>query len=301
MAVKSVKATINGQQVSLTLNAETGNYEATITAPSTSSYPLDGHYYPVSVTAEDDAGNSTTVDDTDETLGASLRLKVTEKVAPVIAITAPTSGSYITSSNPEISWNVTDDDSGVDADTIAITLDGTKITEGIKKTAIQGGYSCSYTPSTALDDGSHTASFEASDNDGNAATVKSTTFTVDTVPPTLTVNEPEDGLITNNDSLTVSGITNDVTSSPVTLTVKLNSGEAQEVTVDEDGKFSTTLTLADGENTITVKAVDSAGKETVVTRTVTLDQGAPVISAVTITPNPVDAGATYIIRVTVTD
>ena len=116
MAVQSVSAVINGQTVNLTYNAETGKYEATVTAPSSSSYPLSGHYYPVSVTATDDAGNSTTVDDTDATLGESLRLQVKEHVAPVITIVSPTSGSYIISNQPTIQWTVTDDDSGVRAE-----------------------------------------------------------------------------------------------------------------------------------------------------------------------------------------
>ena len=301
MAVQSVSAVINGQTVNLTLNAETGKYEATVTAPTASSFPREGHYYPVSITATDDAGNSTTVDDTDETLGAALRLQVKEKVAPVITITAPTSGSYIISNQPTIAWNVTDNDSGVDESSISITLDGTEYTTGITKTAIEGGFSCEFTPETALDDGSHTASFAAADNDGNDATAKTTTFTVDTVPPTLSVTAPEDGAITNVAAVTVTGITNDVTSSPVTLTVQLNDGEAEVVSVAQDGTFSKALTLALGANTITVVATDSAGKSSTVTRTITLDQSAPVISAVTITPNPVDAGQTYIISVTVSD
>ena len=301
MAVQSVSAVINGQTVNLTYNSESGKYEATVTAPSSSSYPLSGHYYPVSVTATDDAGNSTTVDDTDATLGSSLRLQVVEHVAPVITIVSPTSGSYIISNQPTIQWTVTDDDSGVDESSISITLDGTEYTSGITKTAITGGYSCSFTPATALDDGSHTASFAADDNDGNSATAKTTTFTIDTVPPVLSVTAPEDGAKTNVAALTVTGVTNDVTSSPVTLTVQLNSGTAEEVTVAQDGSFSKALTLATGENTITVVATDMAGKSSTVTRTVTLDQSAPVISAVSIVPNPVDAGQTYIISVTVSD
>lgn len=301
MAVQSVSAVINGQTVNLTYNAETGKYEATVTAPSSSSYPLSGHYYPVSVTATDDAGNSTTVDDTDATLGESLRLQVKEHVAPVITIVSPTSGSYIISNQPTIQWTVTDDDSGVDESSISITLDGTEYTTGITKTAITGGFSCSFTPASALDDGSHTASFAADDNDGNSATAKTTTFTIDTVPPVLSVTAPEDGAKTNVAALTVTGVTNDVTSSPVTLTVQLNSGTAEEVTVGQDGSFSKALTLATGENTITVVATDMAGKSSTVTRTVTLDQSAPVISAVSIVPNPVDAGQTYIISVTVSD
>lgn len=303
MSVKTVQAIINGQTVNLTLNSSTGKYEATVTAPAKSSYNQDGHYYPVTVKATDDAGNTSTADATHDTLGESLRLQVKEKVAPVIAVTAPTASALLTNNKPVITWKVTDDDSGVDPATIGITIDsGTKITgDAITKTAITGGYQCSYTPSSALADGNHTVKFDASDHDGNAATQKSVTFKIDTVPPTLSVTAPENNLVTNKAACTVSGTTNDATSSPVTVTVKLNSGAAENVTVNADGTFSKALTLVSGANTITVVATDAAGKSTSVTRTVTLDTGAPVIHSVTLTPNPVDAGKTFIISVEVTD
>ena len=62
-----------------------------------------------------------------------------------------------------------------------------------------------------------------------------------------------------------------------------------------------TLLRPNGTNTITVVATDSAGKSTTVTRTVTLDTAAPVIKSVTLTPNPVDCGKTFVISVEVTD
>lgn len=303
MAVKTVQTVINGQTYTLTLNSSTGKYEATITAPSKSSYNQSGHYYPVKVTATDESGNSTSKDASDSTLGSSLRLTVKEKVAPVIAIVSPTAGSFSTNSKPTITWKVTDADSGVNPATIGITLDnGTKVTgDAITKTAITGGYQCTYTPATALSDGSHTIKLDASDYDGNAAATNSTTFKVDTVPPTLTLSSPADKLITNKSACTVKGTTNDVTSSPVKVTIKLNSGTAESVTVGRDGSFTKDLTLANGTNTITVVATDSAGKSTTVTRTVTLDTGAPVIKSVTLTPNPVDCGKTFVISVEVTD
>lgn len=303
MSVKTVTVKVNGQTYTATLNASTGKYEATITAPTKSSYPMSGHYYPVEVTATDDADNVTTVGATDAALGESLRLQVKEKVAPVITITSPTASALLTNNKPTITWEVTDADSGVNPDTIGITVDsGSKITgDSITKTAITGGYQCSYTPTAALADGGHTLKFDASDNDGNAATQKSVTFKIDTVPPTLSITSPADGLVTNQASLTVTGKTNDVTSSPVTVTIKLNNGTAGTVTVGSDGTFSKALTLAAGSNTITITATDSAGKSTTITRTVVLDTGAPVIHSVTITPNPVDAGATFVIAVEVTD
>lgn len=297
MSVQTVKATINGQEYSLAYNSTSGKYEATITAPNKSSYNQSGGYYPVSITATDDATNSTTVTSSDATLGSSLRLVVKEKVAPVISITYPTAGAYITSSKPTFRWKVTDDDSGVASDSISIKIDsGSAITSGITKTSITGGYECSYTPTSALADGEHSIILNANDNDGNAAVQKSVTFKVDTVAPVLTISSPTDNYITNVASVTVSGTTNDATSTPVTVTIN-----GSNVTVNSDGTFSKSVSLSEGSNTITIVATDAAGKTTTVTRTVKLDTGAPQFVSVTITPNPVDAGNTYVISVSVTD
>lgn len=301
MAVKTVQVVINGQTHTLTYNATTKKYEATITAPSTSSYNQNGHYYNVKVKATDEAGNSVTRDATDTTLGSSLQLKVKEKVAPVISITAPSSSAKLTNNKPVINWTVTDADSGVNPSTIKLIIDSQTITTGITKTQSGKNYTCSYTPTTALSDGTHTIKVSASDYYGNVATQKSVTFTVDTVPPELSVSAPVDNLVTNQSSLVVKGTTNDVTSSPVTLTIKLNGGTEQTVEVGSDGSFTKTLTLVTGENTIVITAKDGAGKTSTVTKKVVLDQTAPVIQSVTISPNPVNAGATYTISVEVTD
>ena len=48
-----------------------------------------------------------------------------------------------------------------------------------------------------------------------------------------------------------------------------------------------------------ISATELTKESTTVTRTVTLDTTAPVIQSVTLAPNPVDAGNTYIITVAV--
>lgn len=302
MAIKTVQATINGQTYDLTLNSGTGKYEAVITAPNKSSYNEPNHFFNVQVKAVDDAGNTVTKDSTDSTLGNSLKLYVKEKVAPTQTITYPTAGALITNSKPAITWEVKDADSGVDESTIGITINsGPKITTGITKTPITDGFKCTYTPSSVLTEGANTIKVDCADHDGNAASQATVSFKVDTVPPQLNVSEPTDNMITNQSSLTVKGTTNDATSSPVKVTVKLNAGNAETVTVSEDGAFTKVLTLTEGTNTIVVTATDAAGKSTIVTRHVTLDTGGPVFKAVTMTPNPVDGGKTFTISVEVTD
>jgi hypothetical protein len=301
MAIQTVTFTLNGVTTTLTLDSSSGNYKGTVTAPSTTSYnqntTADGDLarkYHGTVTATDTAGNSTTATTANF---STLALRVKEKTAPTISVTYPTASAYITNSKPTIKWTVTDSGSGIDTSTISIKIDsGSAVTSGITTTATTNGYTCQYTPTSALSEGSHTITFNVSDNDGNAATAKSVTFTVDTVPPTLNVSAPSDGYVTNNATLTVSGTTNDATSSPCTVTVNGTS-----VTVGSDGAFTTTVKLSEGSNTITVIAKDAAGKTTTVTRTVTLDTVAPTITAITLSPNPVDCGATYVVTVTVSD
>lgn len=303
MAVKTVQYIFNGQTYNLTLNRDTGKYEAVVTAPSKSSYSQPGNKYGGTVKAIDDAGNTTTVTQADGGVGENLKLRVLEKTPPVITITYPTESGAITNNKPVITWKVTDNDSGVDQNTIGITIDSEmKITgESIHKEKIEDGYQCSYTPLEALGDGSHTIKVDASDYDGNAAEQRTVSFKVDTVPPALNVTSPEEGHVYGNTNIKLSGNTNDATSSPVTVSYQINSGEIKAINVQPNGEFDETIKANDGNNTLTITARDSAGKETIITRRFTIDTGAPVIQSIKITPNPVDTGATFIISVEVTD
>lgn len=299
MAIKTVKATINGQTYDLTLNSASGKWEATITAPGKTSYNLAGGYYNVSVEATNEAG---TKGSADASTVDGLKLVVKETVAPVITIVSPTAGAYVANSKQPVVFNITDETggSGVDISTLVVKQDGTAVAAAnITHTAISNGYSVTYTPSAALSDGSHTVAINCKDHDGNAAEEKSTTYTVDTVPPTLNVTSPADGFITAASSVTVAGTTNDATSSPVVITISLNGTDQGAVPVGTGGTFSKVVTLKEGSNTIIVKAKDAAGKESSVTRTVTLDTSVPKIKAATITPNPVDTGKTMVISVTI--
>lgn len=313
MTIASVIFSINGNDVTLTKGSD-GIYTATVTAPTATSGSNNSGsgpgvgtaasgkgYYPGVVKATDDAGNVTTVDTSDATWGNVLKLKVLEKTKPVASITSPGSGAYITNSQPTIAFTVTDAGSGVNPNKVYIKFDtGDAIALSSSAVSVSGSTAtCTYTPSSAMAEGPHTVSVYAYDYDGNVSDTVSTSFTIDTIPPTLDVTSPADGLITNVATVLVAGTTNDATSSPVTISIKVGSTEYNPAV--SGGAFSQSVTLASGANTITIVATDKAGKTSTITRTVTLDQGAPVITKIELTPNPVDGGATYTIKVTVTD
>lgn len=299
MAIAQVRAQVNGTWHTLTYNEGNGRWEATINAPGATSYNQPGGYYNVTVEATNTAG---TVGTADASTLDGLKFYVEETVAPVITIISPSDGAYVSNAQQPVIFTVVDDagGSGVDLDSVVVKLDGTAVASStITHSAITNGYQFTYTPASAMGDGSHTVTVNASDNDGNAATEKSTTFKVDTVPPTLNVTSPTEGLVTATQTLTVAGTTNDATSSPVTITIKLNNVDQGEVTVQSNGAFSKSVTLNEGANTIVITATDAAGKTSTVTRNVTLDTSTPVIQSASITPNPADTGASVIISVVI--
>ncbi len=274
MAIKTVKATLNGQVYDLTYNATTKKYEATITAPGITSWGLNNHVYPITFTATDVAGNTKS--------DASKTIRVKETVKP--AITA----------------HFRDAGSGVLKSSIVLKVDNTAVaTTDYTLTDVTGGVNLSYTPKTALTDGNHTITASCSDNDGNASTMASVTYKQDTTPPALTVNQP--ATPTNKSACTISGTTSDATSGPVTVKITLNGTDQGAITVDASGNFSKALTLREGDNTIVVRATDVAGKYSELTRTVVLDTVAPVFGTIMVTPDPVNTGGTITITVEVTD
>ena len=174
MAISTVRAQINGTWYTLTLSG-TNTYTATVTAPGSTSFNRTGGYYDVTVEATNTAGTVTT----QNAAGlASLKLVVKERVAPTITIVSPTSGAFVVNNKQPVTFTVVDEagGSGINISSLVVKQDNTAVaSSAIVSTAITNGYSVTYTPATALSDGSHTVSITVSDNDGNAATAKSTT------------------------------------------------------------------------------------------------------------------------------
>lgn len=308
--IVKVEAILNGQTYQLTKG--TGDtWSVSATAPtSTSGSNNSGQgpgvgaeaqgkgYYPVIIKATDDFGNVTTVDVTDTTWGNALKLKVLEKTAPVVTLTSPSTGAYIKSAKPTIEFTVTDAGSGVNPNECYVVIDnGT----AVKATVSVAGTTatCTCTPSSNLSDGEHTVKVYGMDFDGNKSNEVTTTFTVDTTPPTLNITSPADETTkTNTTTITVSGTTNDETSSPVTIKITGGAQEYTNVPVT-GGAFSQVVQLkGNATNTLVITATDSAGQVTTVTRVVIVSTTAPVITDIAITPNPSDVGGSLSISLT---
>ena len=313
MTVSRVEVEVNGVTSTLTYNSTSGKWEGSLTAPSQSSGSNNGGsgpgigpnatngYYPVIIRAYDEAGNLT-----EETVagsfGNSLKLKVLEKTAPVASIQYPSAGANIgNNAQPTIRFQITDEGSGVNPSSVRISLDGTEYSPSTSVLDIDGEVlECTFTPASSLVDGTHTIIVSGADYDGNQASPVTSTFKIDTTPPVLNVSYPTQGLLTNQALITVTGDTNDVTSTPVTVQITIGA-QTYTPAVGQTGAFSQQVQLTEGSNTITIRAVDNAGLETTVTRTVVYDGTPPVISSITLTPNPADASTAYSITVEVND
>lgn len=305
--LNTVIATVYGLNYTLVYNSATGKYEAEITAPSDSSYQYNSeHYFPVTVSATDEAGNVTTISDTVGNFKDNLKLYTKEQIKPTITGISPSGGAYIGTSNPKIEFTVLDNSngqtsgfSGINPDSIVLTVGGNSVnSSAISKTAVTGGYKCTYTPSTAIADGNCTITIKVSDYDGNTSETASVTFKIDTTPPVLNVTSPVDNATINTPKINVAGTTSDASLSPVTVAIKVNGTDQGTVSVSDDGSFSKEVMLAEGKNTITVTSTDAVGKISTVTRTITLKTTGPEFKTVTISPNPVNCGKTYTISVT---
>lgn len=291
--VKQAYAMFNSQKVAATYDAATGTWTAQMTAPATSSWSQPDHVYLVELHAEDLAGNTVTMTSSDPTYGNQLKIRVLEKTKPTATIVYPTTNSVIGKNSITAQFKLVDSGgSGINQSTASVKVNGTEKTEISWSSDDSGALTASLTL-TGLSDGSNSITLDVQDNDGNAATQAKVTFIISTSAPNCDITGPVEGLVTNATTVTVSGTAEPGNSYTSVKQVTVNG---QTVTPDEDGNFHVDVELQPGENDITITVEDNAGNTTTVTRHVTLDTTAPIITDVHAESTTVDAGG--IIRVT---
>ncbi len=243
--VATLTASVNGGFVLSVAFDSAGSFSFPI------SLPLDGTAdgdYTVSLVATDVAGNVSSPTNVVFTLDTQ---------PPVVTIASPAAGTFV-NTNPTISGTVTDNLSGVA--TLMAQVDGGPA-RAVSFDATTGAFT--FATSLALDgsaDGAHAVSLVATDVAGNTSPTTSVSFTLDTIPPAqptfaLAVADRESGspLATTNGQVTLVGQTD-----PNVMVTLVGTGMTAQST--NTGAFQIPgVSLAVGDNPLTVMATDKAG------------------------------------------
>ena len=192
-----------------------------------------------------------------------------DTIAPAVTLTGPASGSWTNNVTPVFS-GAAGTASG-DSSTITVYLYAGSAASGAPiqtLTTSAAGTAWSVAASSALAQGTYTAQAEQSDAAGNLDKSTSSTFTVDTTAPIVTVSEPANGSATNGDRPSFSGAAGTVPGDSSKITVNVYAGSnvsgspvATLTSTATSGSWSVApvSTLADGIYTVQATQPDAAG------------------------------------------
>lgn len=192
----------------------------------------------ITVIATDRAGNTTKV----------TRSVLLDTAPPVLTLVSPPEG-YLNTGQPEVIFSMADEPggSGVDLDTVAVYVDGAPCAASVT------GGTISLTPTLA--DGPHVITVTVRDMAGNQRGL-SAAYTVDTVPPVMSVKSPYLRHIVDEEAVEITVEASDAGTGVAAVV-------AGGVTLTPIGNVYTgAVPLAIGENTIQVAAADRAGNQT---------------------------------------
>ena len=184
------------------------------------------------------------------TVSVSLSFTI-DKTAPRLVILSPANGA-VSATSPVDVYGTSDD---------ALSV----IVNGRTATVSSGSFVAKGVP---LAEGSNILTVSGLDAAGNAGTATSRA-TLDTTAPVVVLAAPVDGLVTEGNSVTVSGTVSDGN-----LSILLVNGSPVGVS---GGAFNVSVHLVEGPNTITVEARDGAGQATSRAIRVDRDSTPPVI------------------------
>lgn len=193
-----------------------------------------------------------------------------DNTPPEIWINAPAVGTYTNNTTPDIAATYRDFGSRVVPESLRFALNSEELGVTCEKT--DADRDCQ--PAAPLHDGEHSLSATIEDLAGIVGEADPVTFTIDTIPPEITVESPSEGLITNQLEVPFAGFLNEW--ADMTL-------DNLALAIDANYTFATTLDLlVEGESSFSLKATDRAGNTSSRTMIVTRD---------TIPPAPVSVDA----------
>ena len=237
---------------------------------------------PITAIATDAAGNHSTPFTINVT-----RQNPRDTTAPVISISSPDNGFTTSNGTITVSGTAVDDGS---------------VTTGIARVFVEG-QQATYNPAThvwsatvPLNEGPNL--IEAYAEDGATPLNRSNTATINvtrqTPPPSLTISNPQTGVVVASTSITVAGsVAADL---PSSLAVTVNGVN----TPISGGRFARTVELVEGPNTVTVVATNGQSQPTQSSITVIRDLTAPTISFANL-PATVQPGGSYQVLVEASD
>ncbi|MBW9095049.1 hypothetical protein JNB62_15275 [Microbacterium jejuense] len=232
----TVTVIIDGAPAGTTTASPTGEWTFTPSAP------LDEGAHTVVATATDAAGNVSP-----ESNLVNFTVDTEAPAAPVIE--APLDGAVLDTATPDISGTAEANS------TVTVFIDGTEA--GATTASPTGEWT--FTPTTPLNDGAHTAVATATDALGHVSVESNEVgFTIDTAAPAAPViEEPTTGDVVGTATPVISG----TAEANAVVTVIIDDVEAGTTTASPTGEWSFTPTtpLADGAHSVVATATDAAG------------------------------------------
>ena len=179
---------------------------------------------------------------------------------PELLILYPTQNAFLNTATITVAWTASDPLSGIAY--YQISIDG--------GSWINVGSLTSYT--VTLPDGLHTVTVRAYDNAGHVATA-CVSFTVDTVPPQVTISHPTEGSILSYNRVRIEWTVSDL-DGIVSVQLRIDGGQWMDVTHTTNH----TVTLADGQHEVAIRAIDSAGNVAVTSVSFSIDTVSPSVT-----------------------
>jgi RHS repeat-associated protein len=273
----------------VTVNGITASYDPATSQWNAPNVPVSLGPNTVTAVATDGAGNQSTAQIT------VTRQEPPDTTPPNLSVTAPADGSTTDASSETVAGTVSD--TGTNASGVAsVTVNGTSAALDTQA----GTWSLANFP-LAL--GTNPITVRATDRAGNPKEQSLTVTRVrppDTTPPNVTITAPADGATVETETITVTGTASDDGDNASGVRSVTVNGIAASYDTATKQWSAAGVALAEGPNTITVVATDSApaanSREVHISVTLhTPDRDAPVV---TIT-SPLDSFETYDAAVTV--
>lgn len=189
-------------------------------------------------------------------------IKIVDNKAPTITVKRPSNNSYFNTSSINLTWQGSDDLSGIDHYEVKID----------EEDWINVGTQTKYTLS-GLDEGRHTIFLKAVDKASNEIIVK-IHIIVDLTPPTITDLQPANNTYINKTTVLIEWSGTDNLSGIEKYEIKIDYGNWTDI----GSSTNYTITrLAQGTHRIAIKVYDKAGNFACVTIVIIVDTEAPII------------------------